>query len=325
MKKSSAAVPQLHFLASLFSGGLLLLLASCSTGGSTGPEPSPAPPVPDTADAVAPDGVLETVTWNLEWYGSFVNGPSDEELQTNNIIRVVDSLNADLFAFQEVTSQHELDELTARMKGYRGFAAGHIDYENGEDQKTAFVYNTRTIDSLSSGPVEAMQDEYNWAGRLPLYFSFNYSYNGRAVPVYAVVIHAKASDGEASYQRRQAAAQSLHQFLLQQKPNAHIVLLGDYNDDVDESIYQGAETPYQPFVADNDDFRVITRTLSESGRSSTVKYPDTIDHITVSNEMVPFYITGSAAVFEPTGNFIDDYGETTSDHYPVWAKFDITR
>ncbi|MDZ7681954.1 MAG: hypothetical protein U5J63_09665 [Fodinibius sp.] len=58
-------------------------------------------------------------------------------------------------------------------------------------------------------------------------------------------------------------------------------MLGDYNDDVDQSIYyesgegdsrNHAETPYQLFVDNSDYFDVITKELSDSGQSASVNY-----------------------------------------------------
>lgn len=309
-------------VALLTTAFFLSLLTSCDfdnvSGSDPEPDPDPSPPA-DTVDAVAPDGILETVTWNLEWYGSFGNGPSDEDLQTRNALKVIDSLKADLYALQEITDQTALNELTDLMKGYRGFIAE----EQPRNQHTAFVFNTQTIDSVSSGLITENQDYTDWAsGRYPFYFSFTYSYQGAEIPVYAVVIHAKASDDQDSYERRKRAAESLHTYFTRNKPDANIIFLGDYNDDVDESIYQSSETPYISFIQDNDDFLVVTESLSEQDQSTTVTYDDAVDHITISNEMEAFYTVGSEMAFEPQ-SFIENYGTTTSDHYPVIAKFDI--
>ncbi len=323
-KNNNHFLPQLKSVFVLFAGLCFLLLASCDFDEVSGPDPEPEPepdpdPPADTLGAVAPDGILETVTWNIEWYGSFGNGPSNEDLQTNNALDVIDSLKADLYALQEIRDQTALDNLTSRMKGYRGFTAE----EQPRSQHTAFVFNTQTIDSVSSGLITEGQDRFNWAsGRYPFYFSFNYSYEDIQIPVYAVVIHAKCCPDEESYQRRKQAAESLHTYLTRNKPNANIVFLGDYNDDVDESIYEGNETPYISFVEDNDDFFISTSSLSQQGITSTVGFDDMVDHITVSNEMEMFYVPDSEERFDPRG-FIDNYGTTTSDHFPVITKFDI--
>lgn len=298
--------------------GLLLLtvlfLYSCGTEYN----PEVAKNEVGTNEPVPPDATLETVTWNLEWYGE--GAGSDKTQKTANILKVVDSLRSDLYAFQEVADQQILDDLSSNMNGYKGFVADYIDY----NQKVAFVYNTNTIDSLAAGPITNGQDEHAWAsGRFPLYFNFTYTYQNTTTEIYAIVIHAKAFSDEDSYERRKAAAQDLYDYLMQQKPNANVILLGDYNDDVDESIYEGMETPYHLFV-ENNTFQVVTSVLSEAGRSSTVDYSDMIDHITMSDELFSSYVDKSAAVFTISSRFIQDYEETTSDHYPVWAKFEMT-
>jgi endonuclease/exonuclease/phosphatase family metal-dependent hydrolase len=302
----------------------ILFISACNKEmvSDTDPEsPEPPAPTPEVTEPVPPDGILETMTWNIEWYGSTSNGPPDEDLQANNVISVLDSLKADLYAFQEISTQDDLDEITGRMMGYEGFVADYIPY----DQRTAFVYNTQTIDLLSSGPIEEFQDSFDWAERFPLHLRFNYRRSANdpdPLEIYAIVIHAKAFPDQESYQRRKRAAQSLYDYLSRMKPDAHIVFLGDYNDDVDVSIYDESETPYQPFVEDTDEFFVITESLSESGQSSTVTRDDMIDHITVSNEMQSLYIPESVLALEPA-SFVDNYGTTTSDHYPIMAKFDI--
>lgn len=279
--------------------------------------------------SVPPDGILETVTWNIEWYGSTSNGPEDERQQTKNVLEVSDSLKADLYAFQEVHSKERLDSLTKYMTGYRGFTADYISY----NQRMAFVYNTETIDSLSAGAITQNQDGYHWAsGRFPLFFSFNYNYRGSSIPIYAIVIHGKANTGdsqekEEAYNRRKNAAQSLYEYLQNEQPDARIILLGDFNDDVDQSIYDGASpSPYMSFVNDNDSFRAVTKSISEKGESSYIagNYSDLIDHIIISDELFSGYKTSSEEIFK-ADRFIENYVTTTSDHLPVWAKFDFKK
>ena len=302
-----------------------LLLLGLAGGIYTGCETHSAVLDPDREEElrlepVNPDGTLETVTWNLKWYGSPDHGPDDEELQTRNILRVIDSLKADLYAFQEVFSRKSIDTITGRMEGYRGFVAPHINWI----QKTAFVYNTATIDSVSAGPVVEGQNAYDWAsGRLPLFFEFNYRYREHSTPIYAVVIHAKAFADRESYQRRSRAADSLYSYLMRAKPRARIVIMGDYNDDVDVSIYSGRPSPYASFINDKQHFSVVTKSLSAEGIASTVEYPEMIDHITISDELFGSYRPGSEAVYRQADSFISSYGTTTSDHFPVWVKLDM--
>lgn len=315
----------------------LVILCSCGTPYQPEEEKSEEEKADQTeqedeiadSDEVPSDGTLETVTWNLEWYGSDFSGPSDYEQQTKNIVRVLDSLDADLYAFQEVNAQEDVNKITGNMKGYHGFIADHVS----QSQKMAFIFNTNAIDSLDAGPIsssDVSQDyqrnwSYNWAnGRTPLYFSF--SYKNTSEEFYAIVIHAISNygdDKDEDYRRRNKAAQALYHHLKNTKADANIILLGDYNDDVDQSIYEGKETPYYEFVNDESNFDVLSKKLSDSGQSASVNYEDIIDHITISNELFDNHLQNSTAVYEAPLSYIDSYGETTSDHLPVWAKFDV--
>ncbi len=313
----------------------LFLLAACFITSCFAPTPvvppekeppQKEPPEIDTTGTVPADGVLEAVTWNIEWYGNTGNGPDDETRQTENVLAILDTLNADLYAFQEISSgtstepKESLKKLTSRMKGYRGFVAEAM----GGGQKTAFVFNTITIDSVSSGLITEGQDDYNWAsGRYPFYFKFNYSTNDTTILIYAVTIHAKCCADAESYRRRKEAAKSLYNYLTRNKPSANIILLGDYNDDADVSIYQERQSPYQVFVDDDESFKVITKSLSLKGQSTTVGFPDAVDHVTMSNELFDAYILESEKALTKAAALIENYELTTSDHYPVWVKFEF--
>ncbi|MDZ7771804.1 MAG: hypothetical protein U5K31_03565 [Balneolaceae bacterium] len=337
MKRSTRASAGPTRLIPLLLLALTLGFASCD-GGVTGSDPGEDdgdnPPGNGANLAHSPpveaDGILEAVTWNLEWYGDHAygedngNGPADEELQTRNIKQVMDSLKADLYAFQEVYSREAIEDLADLHEGYEGFVAGHISWI----QKTGFVYNTNAVEFVGSGAIgeEKGQDFDNWVnGRYPLWFRFDYRWQGESVPVFAVVIHAKAGDGAEDYKRRRGAAQALYGYLKNEHPEAWILLLGDYNDDVDLSIHQDEPSPYRDFVNDPASFDVLTDTLSEQGLSSTTNpaYTDMIDHITVSDEFFEWYMEGSAEVYKDPQTWITSYGQTTSDHYPVWVRLDL--
>lgn len=300
-----------------------LFLGSCSDGSSEPDGSKPDNDTPKNSETIGPvvaDGVLEAVTWNLEWYGVPENGPHDENLQTKNFLTILDTLSADLYAFQEVSNNTDLNRLVSHMKGYKGFVAPNMV----RDQKTAFVYNTEVIDSVSSGLITEGQDAYDWAsGRFPFYFKFNYTAENESHTIYAVVIHAKCCTDASSYDRRKQAAQSLYTFLINNNPNAQLLILGDFNDDMDVSIYHGKPSPYLSFLNDTQNFKVVTKIISDKHQSTTVNYDDAVDHMVISDELFDEYIPQSAKVLTVAADLIKNYGTTTSDHYPVWARFDL--
>ena len=269
------------------------------------------------------EDTFEVVTWNIEWFGSDSRGPRDEGRQRSNVASVMRNMDADLYALQEITSEEALRNLVSSLDGYRGFIADYIS----QSQKLAYIYKTATVDSVSSFRLTSFQEAYDWAFRLPYVFEINFRIGNEVTPLTIINLHAKAntgssSDRQESYNRRADAAASLYQFIQNDRPNEEIIIAGDYNDDVDVSIYNNLETPYDEFTEDDVNFRILSEELTDAGEQSTVGFDDMIDHITITDELFDFYVSSSVDVFD-TG-FISNYGSTTSDHYPVWSTFDFS-
>ncbi|RYF61131.1 MAG: T9SS type A sorting domain-containing protein, partial [Cytophagaceae bacterium] len=70
----------------------------------------------------------------------------------------------------------------------------------------------------------------------------------------------------------------------------------------------------------NANFVAITKELSDGGCASTVSYADIIDHFIISDEMAPAYVANSVTRITPG---ISNYSNTTTDHYPIYAKFNL--
>ena len=110
-------------------------------------------------------------------------------------------------------------------------------------------------------------------------------------------------------------------FFLIIHPKDLLILAGDYNDDVDVSIAAGQPSSYANFANDTN-YVVITKALSLAGKKSTASFTDMIDHISATKSMAAFYVPNSANVATAaTMSFIPDYSNSTTDHFPVWARF----
>ncbi|MFZ9756146.1 MAG: hypothetical protein ACO3DK_08945, partial [Bacteroidia bacterium] len=97
------------------------------------------------------------------------------------------------------------------------------------------------------------------------------------------------------------------------------VVLGDWNDDLDKSIYSNYATPFSAWMADPN-FAMVSYRLSTSGQKSTVSYSDMIDHQAATPALKPFWVQDSSAVLY-ADKYISGYGNNTSDHYPVFACY----
>jgi hypothetical protein len=100
-----------------------------------------------------------------------------------------------------------------------------------------------------------------------------------------------------------------------------VLVLGDWNDDLDTSIASGNPTPFQNFLDDPADYTFLTKPFTDSNKGTTYSFTNAIDHQLASNELLADYAAGSASIVKPD---ITGYQYNTSDHYPVSSRFELT-
>ncbi len=291
------------------------------------------------ATSIDPATTLELVNWNLEWFGSIVNGPSNDNQQEQNVKTILQNIGADIYGLVEVVDESRLAHIVSQMPGYSyviGNYGSHVnppDVTGGplsEAQKLAFVYKTNLLSNISVRPLinnqNILSTSYNnWSsGRYPLLMKADVTLNCVKKTINFILIHAKAntSPTATSYARRQAAANELHDTLMTYYPTDNIILSGDFNDDLDQSITDGfTTTSYSSFTTDNANFFSPTLILSFAGKKSTVSFNDVIDHVMLTNEMQQYYISSTANILTDAASLVNNYGSTTTDHYPVFTRY----
>lgn len=270
-------------------------------------------------DTVSKEKTFDITTWNLEWFGDAQYGPEDDAVQLRNVIRVIDSIDADLYGLQEVVNAQYFQAILDSLPRYGGV----LSFGIGQPQKMAFLYKRSVIDSVNSTHI--LKVPGTWGnGRYPLLFIGDATVQGIKKRIYAIVIHAKATGDVPAddYQQRVSDAQALHDFLNTSYPERNVIVLGDFNDDVDVSTYNAQASPYKPFADDSQQYNIITRRLSDKGVSSYSKGNTMLDHIIVSDELASQVFVGAEKIENPS--YIGSYITTTSDHYPVNARLFFT-
>ncbi|MFN6090422.1 MAG: choice-of-anchor J domain-containing protein [Cyclobacteriaceae bacterium] len=297
---------------------------------------------------------LDITTYNLEFFGTDVKdtggaefGPIDDALQVSNVITVLQNIGADIFAVQEVADDVAFNQLVSNLPGFSGVLANRWSYSfdppdaNFPPQKIGFIYNNSTVQLVSSRvmftqlydavragntgllPGYPTTASSFWSsGRLPFMATFDVTVAGVTKRVRVVNIHAKSGSATGDYNRRKYDVKVLHDSLVANYANDNIILLGDYNDDVDVSI--GAptnpESTYKVFVDNTTNFNSLTLAISQTGAFSFPSSSSFLDHLTTSNELTNSYISNSIIVEDPR-TYISNYVNTTSDHLPVSARF----
>lgn len=293
---------------------------------------------------IDPLTTLEVVNWNIEWFGSPGNGPVNDAQQEQNVRTILQNINADVYALVEIVDEARLASVVSQMPGYAYVISDFGSHTNpyssssstlAEAQKLAFVYKTSVLSEITAEPLltlginspeDAASANYNYwsSGRYPYMLTANVTLNCVTMKVRFVLVHAKAntSPTATSYDRRKNGADALYAKLNADYPDDPIIILGDFNDDLDQSITAGfTTTSWDSFVNDSENFSAITLPLSLAGKKSTVAYNDIIDHVVISNELVPHYMPGTATVLNDVTSLVSNYGNSTSDHYPVFSRF----
>mgnify|MGYP000409796600 CR=1 FL=1 len=147
---------------------------------------------------------FDVACWNVEWFGSASNGPSNEMEQFNNVLEVFRNTNIDIWGLQEISSQSSFEQLLDSLPHHGGILA-----PISQTQKTAFIYDTGLFNLLYSKLI-LTGFSYDFAsGRFPFEIGLSPKTNPQDT-IIAIVIHLKANFGNASqkqtsWQRRKKA------------------------------------------------------------------------------------------------------------------------
>lgn len=308
-------------------------------------------------NTIDPASTLSIVNWNLNWFGTPEAGfgPTDKNVQRQNVGIILPALKADIYALQEVVDSAGLDAIVAAMPGYAYVLNNYGSHSNTAEsghyalntiQKLAFVYNTAKVsnihtDSLFSIGVNTGADTatpyYNAfaSGRFPYMLTADVTLsdnNGGTIlkQLRLINIHAKANSGSnasdliTSYNRRKDGAHYLDSIIQNKYSADNVILLGDFNDDLDSTITNGISPKYSSYKVFTDDstyYYSPTKLLSEQGYHSDVNFSTSvIDNIVINKPLSSWYLPNSAAILTEVSEMVNKYGTTTTDHYPVFSQ-----
>ena len=281
------------------------------------------------ADTVAKTQTLDVTTWNLKWFGRPLDndgvtrlGPADSLLQFRNVVRVLDSIDADVYALQEVSNNALFMRIADSLPRYGAVIATFAPPQpQFVPQRTAYLFKRSVVDTVRTEMI--LTSSQFAAGRFPLRLEFDATLQGVKRRFHAFVIHAKAGSTQRDYDLRTSDAQLLYDFLNTNYPTQNVILAGDFNDSPTASIFQNLPTPYLPFVQDTVRYTTVTASLARQGLSS-FNSGGMIDNIVVSNEVTRSILQGGEKIESPF-TYITGYTTTTTDHFPVTARFQLDR
>ncbi len=265
---------------------------------------------------------LEIGNWNLEWFGKTLPGygPYNDSLQQQLVAKSISASDIDIWALCEVSNTVAFDTLCRRLPQYTGMLCNY-----NPEQKTAILFKKDMFQMLSSQLVgTANKDSFSTA-RFPFEITLKTTQNSSIDTLKLLILHLKANTGSDSqkllaYNSRKRSSEWLKDYVSQSTKTAKIILLGDWNDDIDLSIHNNLPSPFSAMINSNKG-QFISKRLTDLQEATTTSYPETIDHQWVSNALLQYWLKDSIHTWR-LNQFILNYAQVCSDHYPVYSQYE---
>lgn len=263
----------------------------------------------------------EIANWNVEWLGKTGNfGPLNDTLQQNNVVDVISQSNIDIWALCEISNKTVFDTLMKKLPDYQYQIANYFP-----EQKTAILFKKNEFTLLESKLLGTQNPDSFSTYRFPFLVKLLPINNLGIDTLFLIVVHLKANTGNnteklEALNSRKKSAQWLKMYLNKEHTNRNTIVLGDWNDDLDESIFNGNPSPFNTLLDNQFDFDFISKKLTYNNITTTDGFTNPIDHQLVSKKLLTHVQFNSPEVWR-LDQFIANYSSTTSDHFPVYSYF----
>ena len=248
------------------------------------------------------DKTLDIITWNIENYPK-------NDLTNTYISQIIDSLDVDIIALQEIADNVSFNNLVNSLEGWSGYRSGG---SNSDYQELAYIINTNKVEILSNPYTILNSYQYEFSYREPLVLECSYNNNHLTI----INIHYKCCDGSES--RRLAASNLLYDYINSNLNSEKVIVLGDYNDLLNDS----GINIFESFLDDDDySFTDYNIAISSNEYWSFPDWPSHLDHILITNELFNNVISTNTIMIDHSLNGgLFTYDNYISDHRPVGIK-----
>lgn len=302
----------------------VVMLAGCIQDTDVVEEPGDggwvAPPLAPREDLgpVGSPEAFDVLTWNLE------NFPKRGVATLEAAAKVLDAIQPDVVAVQEVVNGEALFDLADSMPGWQADVAAFFDPTGPYNPPVGMLWNSATVDVQERYLL--FEDDYEAFPRSPLVFEVLW----RGVAFVIINVHLKAMGDDFINHgnpwdeevRRLRACERLDEYLQENLRGRRVIVLGDFNDRLEEP---PSTNVFMPFFDRPGAYLFADMPIAANPTRATVSYPkygSHIDHILITDALFPSYFRGSSytrtvAVDRSLMNSWFDYETELSDHRPV--------
>jgi hypothetical protein len=258
------------------------------------------------------DTTFEVLTWNVHEF------PGSGFRTIDTLAVLVNDLDVDMIAFQEIADTVAFRGLLARLPGWAGAYAPY-DYPTTPYIKTAVIWR---IDRATVNYIEQLFVGYSYQfPRPPIHVYATVNCGGGQFDFHLIDMHLKALSDQESQQRRQAAVLMLKAYLdlnVPSAPDHDWLVVGDWNDELEDP---QSENVFWPLLTDSLDYRFLT--LPMAGIPYWSSYPSLsslIDHVMIVSDANYEYANGTTITLRLDDEYTN-YSNRISDHRPVMSMF----
>jgi exonuclease III len=263
-------------------------------------------------ESFEPNDDLEIVTFNLENFPKSGN-------TIMHTAELLEHLNADVVAVQEISNAGALNELANQMEGWEAvFTTAPTSY----GQSLGYLVKATEVELLTeSTQVWFEDDTYNFP-RTPFVIKVRHRESG--METLLVNLHLKASgDPEEEAEnvgRRRRASTMLEEYIDANHPDDFVIVLGDWNDELNED--KAIDDVFSNFSDASELYRFVDETIADGEEQywSYPSWPSHIDHILITDEWFSYF---ESVMTVRADQCFEDYEDFISDHRPVVAVFDV--
>jgi len=263
------------------------------------------------------DTTFEVMTWNIEWF------PKNGEITVDYVTQIIEALDIDLLAIQEVDNIAAFEQMIDSLNGYEGYL------ESSWFAGLAYIYKSDVIQINDIYEIYTTYPYWSPFPRSPMVMDLNFM-NERII---VINNHFKCcgdgilniNDPNDEESRRLYASNLLKEYIDNNFPNENTIVLGDLNDILSDDLENNV---FQMFLNDNENylFTDIEIALGNESEWSYPTWPSHIDHILITNELFDeFENCNSVVQTIKLEEYIIggwwEYEQNISDHRPVATKF----
>jgi len=299
--------------------GISILLFSCGNGKTFDPpdNPDPDPTIEDLFFGT--DSTFDVLTWNIQEF------PKNGNTTISYMIQIINALNVDVIALQEIDSEEDFTYLKNSLIGWDGFRSTYppSSYYN---PPVAFLFNMNTIQMNDIFEIFIYDDRP--LPRPPLVMELNWN----SIPIIMINNHLKAggdgiidhSDSWDDEHRRMDACIMLEEYISENYQSENVILLGDLNDSLTDQLENNV---FEIFLDDNENYQFadLEIAIGDNSNWSWGNGSSHLDHILITNQLYDeFEDPNSKVETILIDNYLQfgwqEYDDNISDHLPVGLK-----